>query len=52
MSHPSSPMDLLNTRLRPPPVREQQVVRIRLLERLAAALHQRLTLVCAPACIL
>ncbi len=49
MSHPSSRMDLLYTRLRPPPVREKQVVRFRLLERLAAALRQRLTLVCAPA---
>jgi len=42
-------MDLLYTKLHPPPVREKQVVRLRLLERLDAALHQRLTLVCAPA---
>jgi LuxR family transcriptional regulator, maltose regulon positive regulatory protein len=49
MSHPSSRMDLLYTKLHPPPVREKQVVRMHLLEKLDGALNQRLTLVCAPA---
>jgi len=42
-------MDLLLTKLHPPPVLEKHVVRLHLLERLDASLHQRLTLVCAPA---
>lgn len=49
MSHPSPRMDLLYTKLHPPPVREKQVARGRLLEKLDTALNQRLTLVCAPA---
>jgi LuxR family maltose regulon positive regulatory protein len=42
-------MDLLYTKLHPPPVRVNQVARGRLLEKLDAALNQRLTLVCTPA---
>lgn len=49
MSNPTSQIDLLYTKLHPPPVREKQVARRRLLEKLDAALKQRLTLVCAPA---
>lgn len=49
MSQPSFRMDLLQTKLHPPPVREKQVARLHLLERLDAALNKRLTLVCAPA---
>ena len=49
MSRPLSQVDLLYTKLHPPPVREKQVDRRHLLEKLDAALNQRLTLVCAPA---
>lgn len=49
MSDLTSQLDLLHTKLHPPPVREKQVARKRLLEKLDAALQQRLTLVCAPA---
>ena len=49
MSDPLPQMDLLYTKLHAPPVSEKQVVRLHLLERLDASLHQRLTLVCAPA---
>lgn len=42
-------MNLLYTKLKPPPIRDNQVVRWHLLAELDAALHQRLTLVCAPA---
>jgi LuxR family maltose regulon positive regulatory protein len=49
MSDPLPQMDLLYTKLHAPPVSEKQVVRLHLLERLDVSLHQRLTLVCAPA---
>jgi LuxR family maltose regulon positive regulatory protein len=42
-------MDLLYTKLHPPPVHRKQVARQHLLEKLDAALEKRLTLVCAPA---
>ena len=42
-------MDLLQTKLHPPPARENRVVRRRLLHKLDAAAAQKLTLVCAPA---
>lgn len=42
-------MDLLYTKLRPPPLRGKRVERSHLLRRLDAAMDHRLTLVCAPA---
>ncbi len=42
-------MDLLSTKLQPPPVQEKRVARTRLLEKLDDSLHQKFTLVCAPA---
>lgn len=49
MSPLPSRRGLLYTKLHPPPVRENQVVRLHLLEKIDAALKRRLTLVCAPA---
>lgn len=46
---PLSQVELLYTKLHPPPVREKQVVRMHLLEKLDTVLSQRLTLICAPA---
>jgi len=40
---------LLTTKLYIPPVRPELVPRPRLIERLNAGLHRKLTLVCAPA---
>lgn len=49
MPRPQSRMDLLYTKLTPPPMREKRVARLRLLQRLDALVKQKLTLVCAPA---
>jgi LuxR family transcriptional regulator, maltose regulon positive regulatory protein len=49
MPHPQARIDLLSTKLHPPPSREKWVVRVRLLEKLNAALNHKLTLICAPA---
>jgi LuxR family maltose regulon positive regulatory protein len=49
MSHPQSRMNLLSTKLRPPPVREKRVARKHLLHMLDAAVNQKITLICAPA---
>lgn len=42
-------MDLLYTKLQPPPARPEQIERKHLLDKLEAAAHHKLTLVCAPA---
>jgi LuxR family maltose regulon positive regulatory protein len=42
-------MDLLSTKLRPPPYRENQVARRHLLEKLDDSVTHKLTLICAPA---
>ncbi len=49
MSQPLSRMDLLYTKLQPPPYQEKRVARPRLLEKLDASVNQKLTLICAPA---
>ncbi len=46
---PNMPATLLQTKLYLPPPRSGLVLRPRLIERLNAGLHGRLTLVCAPA---
>jgi ATP/maltotriose-dependent transcriptional regulator MalT len=42
-------MELLTTKLHPPPVREKWVARRRLLVKLNDVVNQKLTLICAPA---
>jgi len=49
MSQPPSRIELLYTKLNPPPIRERLVARTRLFEKLDASLNQKLTLICAPA---
>lgn len=44
-----SRMDLLHTKLNPPPARENSVARMRLLDRLDSSVNHRLTVVSAPA---
>ena len=48
MSRPTTRTDLLLTKLHPPLVREKQVARTHLLEKLDASLNHKLTLICAP----
>ena len=49
MAHFQPQMDLISTKLHPPPVRENRVTRRHLLDMLDNAVKEKLTLICAPA---